>query len=312
MANLNLLDIAKANGSDAVVGLIEENLSSAPELKLFPARTIKGTSYPTLIRTGLPTVGFRNANGGVTPSKSTFATKLVQAFILSSRIEVDKAVLQASEDGPEVVKAREASGVMEAALRTIGSQIWYGTANDSKGFAGLRAICDTAMDVDATGSTATTGSSVWAVKFGPQFLQLVFGAGASFDLSPFRDESIEDAEGKKLAGEVADLTAWVGLQCVNKYACGRIRDLTADSGKGLTDTLLADLLAKFPVGVVPDAIFMSRRSRSQLQKARTVTLMGSGTNRPNQPALAPLPTEYDGIPLIATDSIVDTETLDLG
>lgn len=311
MSKTTLLDIAKSNGSDAVVGLIEESLASAPELSVFDSRTIKGTSFKTLIRTGLPTVGFRAANGGVTPSKSTFATKMVEAFILSSRIEVDKAVLAASEDGPEVVKAREASGVMEASLRWIGGQIYYGLGKDSLGFPGLRAICDSSMDVDATGSTGSTGSSVWAVKFGPQFVQLVFGAGASFDLGPFRDESISDAEGKKLPGEVADLTAWVGLQCTNKYAVGRIRDLTADSGKGLTDTLLADLLAKFPVGIVPDAIFMSRRSRTQLQKSRSVTLFGQGTTRPSQSIIAPLPTEYDGIQIIATDSILDTETLDL-
>lgn len=311
MSKLTLLDIAKANGSDAVIGLIEENLASAPEMAMFPARTIKGTSFKTLIRTGLPTVGFRNANGGVTASKSTYENKTVETFILSSRIEIDKAILAASEDGPEAVKAREASGVMEAALRWVGGQIWYGTGKDAKGFPGLRAICSSEMDVDATGSTGSTGSSVWAVKFGPQACQLVFGNNSSFTLGDFRDESIEDANGAKLPGEVADLMAYVGLQCVNKYAVGRIRDLTADSGHTLTDSLLAQLLAKFPVGIVPDAIFMSRRSRSQLQTSRTVVLSGQGKTRADQPAIAPLPSEYDGIPIVATDSITNTEELDL-
>jgi len=71
------------------------------------------------------------------------------------------------------------------------------------------------------------------------------------------------------------------------------------------------LLAKFPVGVKPTHLFMSRRSRQQLQIARTVTLQGQGTNRPNQAAIAPLPTEYDGVPIIATDSILNTEALTL-
>lgn len=311
MSKMTLLDIAKSNGSDAVVGLVEENIAYAPEMGIFDARTIKGTNFKSLIRTGLPTVGFRNANGGVTPSKSTYANKLVETYILSCRIEIDKAVLAASEDGPEVVKAREASGVMEAAMRWIGGQIFYGTGKDAKGFPGFKALVDSTMDVDATGSTASTGSSVWAVKFGPQFVQLIMGMGASFTLGDFRDESISDANGAKLPGEVADLMAWVGLSMQNKYSIGRIRDLTADNGKGLTDLLLADLMAKFPTGIVPDAIFMSRRSRSQLQKARTVVLNGNGTSRPNQPAIAPLPTEYDGVPIIATDSISNTEELDL-
>jgi L-amino acid N-acyltransferase YncA len=306
---LTLLDLAKRNGSDAVVGLIEEVQNAAPEVSVFDNRTISGTSYKTLIRTGLPSIAFRNANEGQDPATGTFAEKLVQAHILSGRIVCDKAVLAGAEDGPESVKADEASGVMEAALQHLGKQIYYGTVNDGKGFPGLQSLVDDSMVVDATGSTAATGSSVYAVKFGPRHIQLVWGKNTPFSLSPWRDETALDSNSKGFAAEVADLLAWSGLQCVNKYAVGRIKDCTADSGKGLTDALLAQLFAKFPVGTVPDAVFMSRRSRSQLQISRTVVLHGTGTSRPNQPGLAPLPTEYDGVPIIATDSIIDTETL---
>ena len=54
-----LLDIAKLNGSDTVVGLIEEVITSAPEFAVLPARTIRGTSYNTVSRTAYPSVGFR-------------------------------------------------------------------------------------------------------------------------------------------------------------------------------------------------------------------------------------------------------------
>lgn len=309
MSKFTLLDLAKMNGSDAVVGLIEEVQNAAPEVSVFDARTIQGTSYKTLIRTGLPSVGFRGANEGVDPSKSTFAEKLVQAYILASRVEVDKAILTGHEDGPETLKAIEASGVMETALQKIGAQIYYGVSVDGKGFPGLQAMVDSSMVVDATGTTSSTGSSVYAVKMGPRFVQLLFGNNTTFDLSPWREETLADANGKKFPGEVADLCSWVGLQCVNKHAVARIKNVTADSGKGLTDLLLADLLAKFPVGFTPDYIFMNRRSRSQLQKSRTVVLSGQGKTRADQPAIAPLPTEYDGIPIIVTDSITSTEAI---
>jgi hypothetical protein len=84
--------------------------------------------------------------------------------------------------------------------------------------------------------------------------------------------------------------------------------VSAESGKGLTDALLARLVATFPVGHTPDALFMSRRSRAQLQASRTVTLYGGEKKRPDQPATAPLPTEFEGIPIYATDSILDTDT----
>lgn len=310
MARTTLLDLAKMNGSDAVVGLIEEVLNAAPEAKVFDSRTIKGTSYSTLIRTGLPSVGFRNANGGVTPGKSTFATKLVQCFILGGRIECDKAILNGHEDGPEAIKAIEAAGVMEASLQKLGSQIYYGVSADGKGFPGLQAMVDSAMVHDATGTTANTGSSVYAVKMGPRHVQLLFGNNSTLDLSPWREETLIDNDGKKFPGEVADLCSLVGLQCVNKNAVARIKNLTAQTDKGLTDSVVASMLSLYPVGMVPDFLFMNRRSALQLQKSRSTTVSAIGDkSATGKEVMAPMPTESNGIPIVVTDSIVSTEAI---
>jgi hypothetical protein len=312
-----LLDVAKLNGNDAVVGLIEASLKFSPEAQIFPFRTIRGTSYKTVQRTGLPTVSFRSANEGVTPSKSEFSDKTVECFILDSQIEVDKAIADAYEDGAAAFQAIEATGVMQAAMRKLGSQVWYGTVNDAKGFPGLKAFTakgattlnGDAMTVDATGDTATTASSVYLVSFGNQNLQMVGGQNSTFQLEDFRIQTITKSA-KNLTAYVAGLTAWVGMQIGHENVVRRILNLTAQSGKGLTDLLLADAMATFPVGYQPDAIFMSRRSRAQLQKARTVTLFGQGTTRANQPLIAPVPTEYEGIPIIVTDSILNTDAIE--
>lgn len=313
-----MLDIAKRSGNDAVVGLIEANIRHAPEAELFPFRTIRGTSYKTGIRTGLPTVGFRNANEGQTPGKSTFEQKVIEAFIFGGQIEVDKAVADADEKGAESVKADEASGVTMASMRAIGSQIWYGVTQDSKGFPGLKAftpkggltINNDALCVDATGTTANTASSVYAVKFGEKDLTLIGGNDSAFTLGDWVTQQITNPDGKKLTAYVNGLAAWIGLQIGHENCVRRICNLTAETGKGLTDLLLADMLETFPVGFVPDAIFYSRRSRKQLQRSRSVVLQGSGKNRPDQPALAPLPTEYEGIPLIVTESIGNTDAIE--
>ena len=317
MPSLTMLDVAKLSGNDPVIGLIEENLRFSPEVTVFPFRTIRGTSYRTGLRTGLPTVGFRAANEGQTPSKSTFRQALVEAYAFGGQIEIDKAVADASEDGPAALQAIEASGVMQAGMRAIGSQIWYGVTQDSKGFPGLKAgtpvgvstLAGDALTVNATGTTAGTASSVYAVKFGPQDLQLIGGNNMAWNLDPFTVQQIVASNAGKLTAYVAGLTSWIGLQGVNENCVRRIYNLTADSGKGLTDALLAQLLATFPVGYMPDAIFMSRRSRSQLQTSRTVTLFGQGSTRPDQPLIAPLPTSYDGVPLYVTDSILNTDVI---
>jgi hypothetical protein len=56
---------------------------------------------------------------------------------------------------------------------------------------------------------------------------------------------------------------------------------------------------------------MSANQRYLLQISRTVTLQGSGSTRPNQPLVAPVPTEYDGIPIYATDAIGDTDAIEV-
>jgi hypothetical protein len=320
MANLTLLDVAKLKGNDATIGLIEANLKHAPEVAMFPFRPIKGTSYKTGIRTGLPTTGFRKANEGQVPSKSTFAQALIEAFIFGGQIEVDKAVADADERGAEYVKALEASGVTQSAMRNIGSQIWYGTTVGADGFPGLKAatpfggttLNGDALTINAAGTTANTASSVYAVKLGEQDITLIGGNDSAFTLGEWQTQQVvtNPTTNAKMTAYVNGLAAWIGLQVGHENCVRRICNLTADSTKGLTDARLAALLETFPVGFVPDFIAMSRRSRSQLQASRTVVLQGQGKSRPEQPAIAPLPTEYDGIPFMVTDSILNTDAIE--
>jgi len=308
--NTTLLDLAKLNGADPVVGLIEEVATASPEVVTIPARTIRGTSYKTVVRNSRPSVAFRSANEGTAATKSNFTERLVEAFILSARIEVDKAVARGYEDGPEALQAIEGAGVMRAALSTVGSQTIYGRNAGSKGFIGLQEFISTFGDelvVDAGGTTSATGSSVYAIKAGNQGVQYVYGNGTSFDLSPFREGDATDASGNRFAAYISDLTAWIGLQCVNKYAIGRIKKCTADSGKGVTDAKIAELLSKFPVGERPTHLWMSRRSAFQLQISRTMT---ASTKQEAFTGILPgVPTESFGIPIIITDSIADNEAL---
>src|SRR6266540_905285 len=301
---LTALDLAKINGSDMTVGLIEENLNAAPELQVVPARAIKGTSFKGLIRTGYPATGFRKLNVGVEPTKSTYVNKIFECFYYDGQMEMDRAAASADEQGEAHALALEADGHGRAFLLTTG------TGGDPDGYPGGVQVVDSGLVVDAGGTTADICSSVYAIVASPKFMGLIFGNNQVFDVGQWRVQTIARSS-KEMTAWKNSLEGWIGVEWLSKYAVGRIKKLTTDSGKGLTDSLLADLLAKFPIGVKPTHLFMSRRSRAQLQKSRTVTLFGQGAGRPNQPTIAPLPTDYDGVPIIATDSIIDTEALTL-
>lgn len=317
MAKLTLLDVAKINGNDTVVGLIEENLTYVPELRVFPVRQIQGTNYTTVTRTGFPSVSFRSANQGVTPTKSTFAQKLIECFILSSRVEVDKAVLQAQKSDEASLEMLEADGVMKQALIEIANQIWYGTTTDAKGFPGIKAATPFggSTTLNSSGSNATVQSSLYAVKFGVKDVTLIAGNGTAFNLSAFRDETIEDADGAKLPGRVADLCGWIGLQIGNVNCVGRICNIGDDgeTGDKLTDTKISQLLQKFPVGYMPDAMFTNRRSIAQLQQSRTVTINagpGAAKVAGSVESIAPIPDSSFGIPLYTSDAILATDAVE--
>lgn len=316
MANLNLLDVAKLNGNDKVVGLIEENLTYAPELSVIPARVIKGTSYTTITRTGFPTVGFRNANEGVATSKSSLTKKLCEMFILGGAINVDKAVGEAHEDGLAALEMFEADGVMKASVIKLGAQFFYGTTSDAKGFTGVKAATPFGGTtvLNSGGSDANVQTSLYAVKFGLKDVHLITGNNATFSLSEFRDQQLLDASNNPYPGRVADLMAWVGLQIGNVNCVGRIANIGQDSETGdtLTDAKIAQLLQKFPVGYKPDKLFANRRSVGQLQRSRTVTLNASANTRIGADVenVAPWPESAFGIPLITTDSILSTDAVE--
>jgi len=309
MANPNLLDIAKLNGSDAVAGLIDEAAKAHPEVLIAPSRTIKGLNYKTLVRTAVPTgSSFRSANEGVANVKGTYENRLVETYIFNPRWQCDKAIADRYEDGAEAFISLEASAILEGAMQDICKQFYYGTNatfGNADGFPGLlQAYDSTNMVVDAGGTSDSTASSVWAVKFSPKDLTWVWGNAGEMTMEDPRLESVLDSGGSNsYTAYIQELLAYPGLQVGNIMTVARIKKITAESGKTLTDDMISDLLSKFPAGIVPDALFMSRRSLKQLQQSRTAT---NATGAP-----APFPSEAFGVPIAVTDAISEVETLTL-
>lgn len=313
-----MLDVALAKGHDRAVGLIEESILTVPELGIFPFRTITGTSFDTLVRTALPTADFTAANAGIAASKSTFDRRRVECFLAQSRIEMAKHVVDSAEEGAAWWQAVEASGAAISAMRKVASQIYYGTGTggSAKGFPGLKEATPVSgsggVVTNATGTAPGTASSAYFVSFGTQGVTLIGGRDSTMNLSPFMEETIADAAGLSMPGYTAHLSAWIGLQLINTLSVSRIYNLTADSGKGLTDSLIATHLSKLKDGYRPSAIIVSKRELLGLQSSRTPVIhSGPGDARPSGrlELFAPTPTHYEGIPIIASDSILTTDAI---
>jgi len=297
--------MATYRNAEQALGLIKQGVANLPELQLFPASPIKKTQYKATVRTALPSTGFRAANTGRSNAKSTLTSRTVECKILDASGSMDRAVSKDNEWGEDVAVADEQSAHVEGALTDVATQIYYGTDADAAGFVGVGSILaytDSDMVVDAGGTTESTASSVYAFKFGRQECSLAWGNDGELEIDPVVKQLVlDETNGGFIPSWVWVILGWVGLQLVNYEAFGRLCNITEDSGKTLDDDMLAELIAQFPVGKKPDALFMSSRSMQQLRASRTAT---NGTGAP-----APFPSEAFQVPIYESSVIVDTETL---
>lgn len=311
MALPTLLDVVKRNGTDAAVGLIEEASKATPEVRVSAARTIKGLNYKTRVRTTLPTVGFRQVNQGSAVSASVTEQRLIECYLLNPQFEVDKAAADASEDGAAAYLAEEGQGMTQAAFISLGIAYYYGahaTFGKTDAFPGLlQAYDSTNMVVDAGGTTDDTASSVWMVRWGIQDVQWVLGENGRAEVTDPVEVRLTDAGSNPFTGYRQELYLRPGLQVGSTRSVCRIKKLTADAAKGLTDARIDDAIAKFPAGLPPTAIYMTRRSAKQWKDSRTATTpTGAAAEWPSFVA-GP---EGD-VPVMITDSISDIEKLTL-
>jgi hypothetical protein len=319
MSMLTMLEIARREASDDLVGIIEDVTTSAPELSVLPGDVRMGTSYKIATRTAQPGSSFASAGGGWTPAASSYASKLVQFYNFGTVLHVPKSIAMADEKGVADVLQSEVFGALQGAMINLGSQVYGGTTVDSSGFPGLKEIITafgiTALTIDAGGTTADTGSSVYMVNASQQGVRMCYGMGSAITMSPWTEQQIVDpnAATKYIPSYVSSLNAWIGMQAGHAYCAGRIKDLTEDSGKGLTWALMNQLWSEFPQIMKPTHIFMNRRSERQLRNNTTVTI---NAGPQGGPALS-LPTYgaslngtmWEGAQIVVTDSITSTETL---
>lgn len=299
MAKLTYLDIAKLDaGADSA--LVEEAIVNAPEFSTVPAKGIVGTTAQLTVRTGLGTVGFRKFNAGVLPVSSTFESRVFQTMNLDAPITIDRKLVSGAKDPARVLDA-EAVGVMEAAFQKAGSQFYYGTGSDD-GFPGLIAqyAADTAHTVDVTGTSAK--SSVWMLELGEATCAFLLGNDQTIKMGEWKEATETDADGTKKPVMENWMLSSLGLQLGNKNSAVRIKNIGTAAGKTLTDAHLYSAFAKFTTNKrKPNAIFMSPRSLEQLRASRTATTVTGEA--------APLPTMWNGIPIISTSSISDDEAV---
>lgn len=303
---LTSANVATFNKTDMDI-LVRDVLDDAPFLSVLAAMPVRGNTFSYTRLTANPSVGFRAVNDGIETTKSTYEKVTIDLGVLDASWAMDVAAAQVDERGVEHILAIEAMNHLRQAMVEVEEQILNGTnniaSNAFNGFANqsnLNQLSD-AQVVNAAGTTANTGSSVYLVRTGDADVQVLWGQGGVISMGDFQIVEREGSSTGRFPAYYQPITGWVGCKVASIYSVVRIANLTADSGKGLTDALIAQALERFPSGRGPNYIVMNRRSLRQLQSSRTAT---NPTGAP-----APFPSEAFNVPIIVTDSIKSTEAL---
>ena len=280
---------------------VSDVLNDAPVLSALSAFSVDGTVLKYVKKSADPVVGFRALNAGVDNDVATYTQVSVDLAIADASFNIDIAAAEGYRLGPAAFIALQMQNHMQAMMAKIENELINGGASD--GFASLSEELDSASDamvVDAGGTESDKASSAYLIRSGMNDVQVCWGNQGVIEA---KDTTIvrSAAASGTFPSYYTAVTGYVGLTYGSAYSAGRIVNLTNDSGKGLTDDLIADALSKFPAGRGPNMIAVNRRSLKQLQNSRTAT---NATGAP-----APFPESAFGVPIIVTDQISSTEAI---
>lgn len=197
---LTLADHAKRVDPDGRIATIVEMLAMDNDV-VRDMTFIQGnltTGHRTTVRTGLPTVTWRQLNQGVQPSKSTTAQSDDHAALLESWVETDAKLVQLS-DNPAAFRLTEASAHLEAMSQEAASTLWYGNAGAApEEFTGLAPRYNSlsganAQNIIDAGGTGSDNTSIWLVTWGPNAVTGIYPRGSQAGLV-HEDLGLETAE----------------------------------------------------------------------------------------------------------------------
>ena len=148
-------------------------------------------------------------------------------------------------------------------------------------------------------------------------------------LPEWRIQQVSGNNSKAMTAYVNNLQGWIGLSVNHPSAVGRIANVNlATDSKPLTDKLVAQLLSYMPLQMRMETIanannggptkwggglklYMNPQTAYSLQQSRSPVSSGTGTAITSAGALAfaDLPTSSNGVPIVITDSITQTEAV---
>lgn len=201
---LTLADYSKRMGPDGKIDPIAELLSQQNEIleDIVYKEANQPTSHVVTVRTGLPSVYWRQYNAGVPTSKSTTAQITEPCAMLEARSHIDAKLLTLNGNSAGF-RLSEESPFLEAMGQEMVGKLFNGNVGaDLKTFSGLATRYSTTTagnggNVILAGGAGADNASIYLVVWGEQTVFSPFPKGSRAGLAnrDLGEESVVDAAG---------------------------------------------------------------------------------------------------------------------
>lgn len=320
---LTLTDWKKRLDPNGAVATVIEMLNQTNEI-LTDLGFVEGnlpTGHRTTIRTGLPSVYWRMLNQGVPSSKSTTVQVDEACGMLEAYSKVDAELLRLNGNSA-AFRFSEDRPFIESMNQQVATALFYGNpATDPKQFLGLAPRYNTvntanaacAQNVIDAGGTGTDNTSIWLLVFGDQTLHGIVPKGAEAGLvhKDLGEDTVSDGNGGEYQAFRSHFTWKVGLAVRDWRYAVRIANVdvsdirtSATAQKALINAMI-DAEERIPQMGMGTAVWvMNRTVRAALRKG---ILEKIAYNLTEESVAGKRVTMFDGLPMRATDAILNTE-----
>lgn len=319
-----LLDLSKQFTSDGTAMPLAELMTEVNEalddIPWMEANSTNGHRLAT--RTGLPASTWRKLNGGVIPTKSTYADVLESMGSLTQLGLADEKIINLSGNRARA-RLNESVGHITGMNQDFMQALFYGDSEiNPEQFLGLSpryseigaGAPENAVNIIDAGGTGTDNASIWIVGWGPEGVMGIYPQGSQAGLR-HEDMGIEltpAPDGVGMLRMYRDWFEWdAGIAVKNWGNVVRIAnidmsDLSPDgsSGANLINLVVEGLEQLDTKAAVRPVIYAPRKVavawRQQIANKSNVYLsMGEVAGRKV--------TQFDGVPVRRVDRLLSTE-----